>query len=185
LRKLREGLANLTVDQLKPKTLDSYHDARCLELMDPEALEGDEAELKKWHRITDLELNTLNSALKWAFRQEKIESNPIANRTRYYSAKDARHAREVARILMGNKHSEAIGWPRLIETHTGLRLKEALNLQVDAPIDEPGGHPSGREFSLHLSSKRKRDGLQLPARQRRIEIDLRSAHSLASTAIPK
>jgi hypothetical protein len=83
LSTLREGFAGKTVNELRPKNLDAYHTWRCLELqakVGPSA--GEEEKLNRGHRTTDLELNTLNSALKWSVRQEMIPANPIASRSR-------------------------------------------------------------------------------------------------------
>jgi len=156
LAKLNEGFKDKTVDDLRPKALDAYHRERCLEL----STNGD-TEFTRGHRITDLELNTLNSALKWSVRQEVIPHNPIAHRSRYYSSKEARHAREVApnsieevheiaAVLFGKTKSSTLGWQWLFECHTGLRLQEALRLRMDARSDEPGSMtPDGNSFCIH------------------------------------
>ena len=72
-------------DDLSPKVLDQYHQWRLQNVIRGTG-----------HRATDLELNTLNNALRWAVRKELIETNPIASRSRYHSSRKARHCRELA-----------------------------------------------------------------------------------------
>ncbi|MEY4199472.1 MAG: hypothetical protein RLZZ265_1212 [Verrucomicrobiota bacterium] len=127
------------VDHLSPKVMDDYHTWRLENVTRGEG-----------HRTTDLELNTLNNALRWAVRKELISHNPIATRSRYHSARDARHCREcapvdaselhtAAQLLFSNPRSEVLGWQLLFEANIGLRSGEALSLCMDARADEPGG----------------------------------------------
>ena len=101
------------------------------------------------HRSTDLELNTLNNAMKWAVRKQLLKSNPVAERVRYYSPTQARHCKDVApisaddlhttaRLLFADRRSESLGWQALFEALTGLRTGEALALRMDAAPNEPG-----------------------------------------------
>jgi len=112
--------------------------------------EYDPPEMGKGHRATDLELNTLNNAMRWAVRKRMLNSNPTAARARYYTASDAKHCREfsvqgvdelheVAGVLMSSRRSEVLGWQLLIEGTSSLRSEEATLLQMNARSNEPGG----------------------------------------------
>ena len=113
--------------------------------------------------MTDLELNTLSDAPRWAARKELIEENPIASRSNYHSARESRHCREVcpvetvelhnvARKLFSNRRSEVLGWQLLFEAFTGQRSCEAAVLLLDAGPDEPGYLSSdGKSLRPHRS----------------------------------
>ena len=146
------------VDHLTPKILDQYHMWR---VKNVRAGEG--------HRTTDLELNTLNNALRWAVRQELIPFNPISSRSRYHSSREARHCRElapvdanelhdIARVLFKSKRSEVMGWQMLFEANTGLRSEEAISLRMDARANETGGITSdGKSLCVRRSKDPRRD----------------------------
>jgi hypothetical protein len=112
------------VENLTPKVLDEYHAWRLRTITRGQG-----------HRTTDLELNALNNALRWAVRKEFVRLNPIVARSRYYSAREARHCREcapasadelheIARLLFKSKSSETLGWQVLFEANVGLRTVE-------------------------------------------------------------
>jgi hypothetical protein len=158
---LKEGFKGKLVNDLSPKALDAYHEWRVATVS-----AGAQSSLpRQGHRVTDLELNTLNSALKWAMRKELIKSNPIASRTRYHSSKDARHAREVApasidevhhiaSILFSTSRSEVLGWQILFEAQTGLRCDEVISLRTDARSDEAGGiSADGKTICIHRAKE--------------------------------
>jgi len=121
------------------------------------------------HRTTDLELNTLNNAMRWAVRKRMLETNPTASRERYQSSKDVKHCRDyapsdmeechvVAGVLMSARPSETLGWQYLFEGLTGLRTEEILNLRMDARPDEPGGvMKDGGSLCVRRSKKSGRD----------------------------
>ncbi len=122
--------------------LDEYHAWRVAQVA-----AGNRA--RDGHRTTDLELNTLNNAMRWAVRKEMFKHNPIAARARYHTAKDATHCREysfasadglhaAAGALMSSRRSEVFGWQLLFEGLSGLRTEEVLRLRLDAKHDEPG-----------------------------------------------
>lgn len=101
------------------------------------------------HRSIDLELNTLNNAMKWAVRKQLIKVNPVAERVSYYSPNQARHCKDVApisaddlhataRLLFADRRSESLAWQALFEALTGLRTNETLALRRDATPNEPG-----------------------------------------------
>jgi hypothetical protein len=93
--KLLEFFADgLLADNLRPKILDDYHAWRLKTVT-----KG------KGHRTTDLELNTLNNAFRWAVRKELVQFSPIASRLRYHCAREARHCRECA-------PANAVSWSR-------------------------------------------------------------------------
>jgi len=76
---------------LEQHDLDEYHDWRVeniaaaeVERLKSEGIEYDPEEVRKLgHCITDLELNTLNNAMRWAVRKKMFSTNPIASRVRY------------------------------------------------------------------------------------------------------
>ena len=124
--------------QITQNDLDAYHDWRLRAVRKGTG-----------HRSTDLELNTLNNAMKWAVRKQLLKSNPVAERVRYYSPTQARHCKDVApisaddlhttaRLLFADRRSESLGWQALFEALTGLRTGEALALRMDAAPNEPG-----------------------------------------------
>lgn len=120
------------------------------------------------YRTVDLDLNTLNNAMIWAWRCEIIKINPLAaRRPKYSTEKNVRHCREfkardidqvhaVARWLFkkplpdiqpkkhggfrpGSQHrTEVCGWQWLLENLTGIRTSEALRLRTDAQPGKPG-----------------------------------------------
>src|ERR1019366_9167345 len=59
-------------ERLDQNTLDQYHDWRVAQVVAKRPGNG--------HRTTDLELNTLNNAMRWAVRKKLLKSNPIATR---------------------------------------------------------------------------------------------------------
>ena len=140
------------IDDLSQKALDEYHEWRT-----------GVARKGAGHRMTDLELNTLSNALRWAVRKEMIEENPISSRCNYHSSRESRHCREVcpadtielhkvARILFGKRRSEVLGWQMLFEAFTGQRSCEAVVLQLNAGPDEPGYiSPDGKSLRIHRS----------------------------------
>jgi hypothetical protein len=78
------------------------------------------------HRTTDLELNTLNNATRWAVRKRMLKTSPTASRERYQSSKNVKHCRDyapsdmeechvVAGVLMSTRPSETLGWQYLFE----------------------------------------------------------------------
>ncbi len=119
-------------------------------------------------RTVDLDLNTLNNAMIWAWRCEIIKFNPLsARRPKYctdrnvkhcrdFKAKDANELHAVARWLfkkpevatVPRKHgghrggmdsrTEVVGWQYLFEALTGVRTSEAIALRTDAKHGEPG-----------------------------------------------
>ncbi|MGA2660236.1 MAG: hypothetical protein ABSH34_22285 [Verrucomicrobiota bacterium] len=121
------------------------------------------------HRTTDLELNTLNNAMRWAARKRLLKANPIASRERYRRSKDVQHCQdfapsdieefhEVAGLLMSSRRSETLGWQYLFEGMTGLRTEEILNLRMDARPDEPGGvTKDGGSLCVRRAKKSTRD----------------------------
>lgn len=121
------------------------------------------------HRTTDLELNTLNNAMRWAVRKRMLKTNPIASRERYHSSKDVTHCREyapsdveefhkIAGVLMSSRRSETLGWQYLFEGLTGLRTEEILSFRMDARSDEPGGVlKDSNSLCVRRSEKSNRD----------------------------
>jgi hypothetical protein len=158
---------------LEQHDLDEYHDWRIeniaaaeAERLEAKGIEYNPEEIRKLgHRITDLELNTLNNAMRWAVRKRMLRSNPIASRARYYCKKDAKHCREfapesadelheVAGFLMSNRRSEALGWQLLFEGMTGLRCEEVVQLRMDALSGQPGWiTPDGRSLRIKPAEK--------------------------------
>jgi len=120
------------------------------------------------HRTTDLELNTLNNAFRWALRKGMVRINPIASRARYYSAGDATHCKEysvesadelhtAASKLMASRRSEVAGWQLLIEGMSGLRTEEAVTLRMGVGAQEPGGlTPDGSNLCVRRAEKSKK-----------------------------
>ena len=146
------------VEKLTPKVLDEYHAWRLRTITRGQG-----------HRTTDLELNTLNNALRWAVRKELVRLNPIVSRTRYHSSREARHCREcapsggdelheIARLLFKSKRSETLGWQALFEANLGLRTGETLSLRMDARPDESGGLTAdGESLCVRRSKDPRRD----------------------------
>lgn len=140
------------VDDLSQKALDDYHGWRT-----------SLAKKGAGHRMTDLELNTLSNALRWATRKELIEENPISSRSNYHSSRESRHCREVcpadteelhkvARKLLASRRSEVLGWQMVFEAFTGQRSCEAAVLRLDAGPDEPGYiSQDGNSLRIHRS----------------------------------
>lgn len=119
-------------------------------------------------RTVDLDLNTLNNAMIWAWRCEVIKFNPLAQRRpKYCTEKNVSHCREfkandsnqlhdIARWLFkkpmppqivgkhggyrsGVQHrTEVCGWQYLFEALSGVRTSEALRLRTDALPGQPG-----------------------------------------------
>jgi len=119
-------------------------------------------------RATDMDLNTLNNAYRWAKRKKLLKTNPLAERSRYRAPSDVQHCREfavesteelheVAGLLMSKRTSEVLGWQLLIEGASGLRTKEAVSLRLDAGATEPGGlTPDGKNLCVRRAKKSKR-----------------------------
>jgi hypothetical protein len=135
---LRRFFKDRYEDELDQDLLDQYHDWRLANVTKGEG-----------HRTTDLELNTLSNALKWAVRKKKIGANRIEKRDRYYHTRNARHAKDVCpkspeelhdviRELFRDPRSESLGWQGLIEAATGLRTEEAVGLVMKAGPGDPG-----------------------------------------------
>jgi hypothetical protein len=155
LRYFNEGQL---VDDLRQKVLDHYHTWRCANITKGTG-----------HRTTDLELNTLSNALRWAVRQETIKSHPVRDRQRYHSSTSARHCKsmapssidelhEIAALLFRDQRSETLGWQALLEGMTSLRTNEALVLRMDARPDEPGGlTEDGKSLCVRRSKRAGRD----------------------------
>jgi len=145
-------------EDLKPKALDDYHSWRLKTVTKGQG-----------HRTTDLELNTLNNAFRWAVRKELVRFNPVASRLRYHSAREARHCREcapanaqelheIARLLFKSKRSETLGWQLLFEANLGLRTGETLSMRMDARLDEAGGlTEDGQSLCVRRSKDPRRD----------------------------
>lgn len=146
------------VDNLTPNVLDKYHAWRIRTV-----------KMGQGHRATDLELNTLNNALRWAVRKELVRINPIQSRSRYHSSREARHCRElapanaeelheIARLLFQSKRSETLGWQALFEANLGLRTSETLSMRMDARPDEAGGLTAdGKSLCVRRSKDPRRD----------------------------
>ncbi|MGO9245609.1 MAG: tyrosine-type recombinase/integrase [Verrucomicrobiia bacterium] len=89
-------------------------------------------------RAVDLELGVLSNALSLAVRRGKLKVNPLAGRTRYSSAHDVRHCREVAPTPEGLRQIEhwlrqrgESGIADLVSflAFSGLRIGEAMGLE--------------------------------------------------------
>ena len=165
LRAERDALTQLAkyfrdhlVEDLNQDTLDGYH-----------AWRQQTARKGAGQRITDLELNTLNNALKWAVRKQLLPANPVAVRVRYYSPTQARHCKDVAPAsaeelhaiaghLFADRRSESLGWQALLEAFTGLRTNEALALRLTAQPNEPGWRTAdGGSLCVRRSKKGPRE----------------------------
>lgn len=164
---------NKSAQYLTQHDLDEYHDWRVqtivaaeTERLEAKGLKYDPEEARKvGHCITDLELNTLNNAMRWAVRKEMLTSNPIAARARFYSKKGAKHCREfapestnefheVTGVLMSNRRSETLGWQLLFEGMTGLRCEETVQLRTDAQPGQPGSlTPDGGSLRIEPAEK--------------------------------
>jgi len=88
-------------------------------------------------RAVDIELGILSNALNLAVRRGKLKVNPLAGRTRYSSAHDVRHCREVAPTPEGLQQIDhwlrARNEPGIADlvcflAYSGLRIGEALQL---------------------------------------------------------
>jgi len=157
------GKQPFLVDDLSQRVLDDYHAWRVKTVVRGEG-----------HRITDLELNTLNNALRWSVRKELIRSHPIGSRVRYHSSKEACHCREfaptdatelhaIASLLFQNRKSEALGWQMLFEANLGLRTGEVLSLRMDARSNEAGGlTPEGKSMCVRRSKDPRTDNPYAP-----------------------
>jgi hypothetical protein len=148
----------VAAEDLDQNALDEYHTWR-----QGNVTKGD------GHRTTDLELNTLTNALKWAVRKKLIQDNSIKSRVRYHSSTDARHCKalapanvdelhDIVEKLFHDRRSETLGWQALFEALTGLRTNEVLALRLDARPDEPGGlTDDGNSLCVRRSKKVGRD----------------------------
>lgn len=145
-------------EDLDQDGLDAYHTWRCEKIAKgKKKLDGTKSKPKgEGDRTTDLELNCLNSAYRWAKRKKLVRTNPIFDRVRYYSPGDAVHCREyapenadelhtAAGTLFSSRQSEPLGWQLLIEGMTGLRSAEAVSLLMNARATEPGGLTKDRK----------------------------------------
>src|ERR1035437_8518613 len=139
-------------EDLDQDALDHYHTWRLAKAKEGHVKkDGTKSKPKgDGERTTDLELNALNNAYRWAARKKLIRINPIASRVRYHSATAAVHCREFAAedadelheaagALMSSRRSETAGWQLLIEGMTGLRSEEAVMLRMDARATDAGG----------------------------------------------
>jgi integrase len=88
-------------------------------------------------RAVDMELGVLSNALNLAVRRNVLKANPLAGRTRYTSAAEVRHCREVAPTPEGLQRIErwlrARGEDAIADlvcflAYSGLRIGEALRL---------------------------------------------------------
>lgn len=114
-------------------------------------------------RTVDLELGSLNNALHWAASVGKIHANPLAiGRPKFRSGKTIRHCRDfmpvdgnelhqLAGKLFARRRSEALGWQLLIESMTGLRSGEALQLRRDAKHSGEPGYIEGETLWIARS----------------------------------
>jgi hypothetical protein len=118
--------------------LDQYHEWRV-----------DNIKQGEGHRTTDMELTVLSNALAWSKRKKKIDHNPIAERDKYHSFKDSRHAKsccptdaeelhETAKIFFSDPRSEVLGWQMLFEASSSLRTRETVCLGMNAEKGDPG-----------------------------------------------
>lgn len=158
MEKLLAFFDDHVAQDLTQHQLDEYHDHRVAS-----AASG------QGHRATDLELNTLNNAMKWAVRKQLLASNPIANRVRYHQSSKARHCRDLCPVspeelhdaiahLFSHSSSEVLGWQALFEAFTGLRTSEALGMRWDAAPNEPGWTTSdGRSLVVRRTKKGSRE----------------------------
>jgi integrase len=177
-------LGSINVENLAMSVLDRYIDQRQQEVQSRRSSPGGEdgrgnaapgegekgsgAATFTGRRASDMEINTLNNALLWAVRSEKIKRNPLPDiRVRACTEADVSHCREfkphdveeLHQIVTwlfqrrGNR-SESAGWQYLLEAMTGLRTKEALSLRLDAMPGQPGHieicQQSGRMKALHV-----------------------------------
>ncbi len=151
---LRAGFKGNFVDELDQDSSDKYHRWRKKHA----TRSGAECD-----RSVDLDLTCLSNALNWSVRKKLIPSNPIAKRTRYYSPKKARHAKEVApesteelhcgaKVLLSDPRSESAGWQWLWESFSGMRTDETIKLKM---IPGPGelGHVNGNTMTIRRAEK--------------------------------
>jgi integrase len=92
--------------------------------------------------MIDRELNTLNTACRWAARCELIKVNPLRDRPKYQKSTAVKHCREymprsadelheAAALLFQHPHSVVLGFQMLAEAYSGLRTKEVLQWGQD------------------------------------------------------
>jgi hypothetical protein len=132
-------------EDLDQDGLDEYHTWRCKKVAEGFIKKDGTRSKPKGDgdRTTDLDLNCLNNAYRWALRKKMIKTNPIEKRAKYSDSSEVTHCREfcpesaeelnaVAGMLMSSRRSEALGWQLLIEGMTSLRCDEAVQLRMDA-----------------------------------------------------
>lgn len=112
-------------------------------------------------RAVDLDLWTLENALRCALRFGLIERNPLAGnkptfgqeapriRSRERMPDSADELHQLARTLFSNPKSEALGWQLLIEALTGMRTSECRGLRIDAQRREDAGYIEDGWLFLH------------------------------------
>ena len=117
-------------------------------------------------RTADLEMNTLSNAFNWAIHEELVDENPIFRRKKFRKSKDVIHCRErcpenadelheVTGILFSARKSEVLAWQYLIESASGLRGGEVIQMKMNAHSDEPGGlTQDGGSLRVHHVKKR-------------------------------
>lgn len=151
---LRAGFKAGFVDELDQDRLDKYQKWRKKNA----TRSGAECD-----RSVDLDLTCLSNALNWAVRKKLISSNPIAKRTRYYSPKNARHAKEVApespeelhngaKVAFADPRSESATWQWLWESFSGMRTEETILLQMN-PGPRERGHVNGDTMTVRRAEK--------------------------------
>lgn len=139
-------------EDLDQDGLDDYHTWRCKKFAEGFIKKDGTRSKPKGDgdRTTDLDLNCLNNAYRWALRKKMIKTNPIEKRVKYRVPSEVKHCREyclesaaelnaVAGILISSHRSETPGWQLLIEGMTSLRCDEAVQLRMDARANEAGG----------------------------------------------
>lgn len=89
-------------------------------------------------RAVDLELVVLGNALNLAVRRGVLSSNPLAGRSRYTSASEVRHCREVAPVPEGlvkieswlrTRNEQSVADLICFLAYSGLRIGEALAME--------------------------------------------------------
>jgi integrase len=109
----------------------------------------------------DLELCLMSNLFGWAVLHGKVEVNPFTVRPKF-RAKTIQHCREfmpqdakelhaLARVLMEDPRSEALGWQLLLEAMTGCRTNEILKLRWDAKNRYEAGFIEGDWLWLNRS----------------------------------